>query len=76
MLFVLANNSAMGVTTIAADIAIAVFIILRLIKLSDVFFILALVTKALTCHPQRFQSLLHNLHLQQCKSYTQLMMLE
>lgn len=62
MLFVLANNSAMGVTTIAADITIAIFIILRLIKLSDLFFIFAFVTKALTCHPQRFQSLSQNLH--------------
>jgi hypothetical protein len=30
------------------------FIVLRLIELSNVFFILALVAGALTCHPQQF----------------------
>ena len=49
----------MGIATIAADMAMAIFIILRLIKLSEFFFILALVTKPLTCHPQSMFQILH-----------------
>lgn len=45
----------MGVTTITANVPMTAFIKLRFIKLIDVFFILALVTKFLTYHPQRFQ---------------------
>jgi len=61
----------MGVTTIAANTTMPDFTELRAIEFIYIFFIFALVTDSLTCHPQRFQLVLHNLHLQLHKSYTQ-----
>lgn len=53
MLFVLANNSAMGVATITANVAMTAFVILRAIELTDWFFILAFVTELTLNHPQQ-----------------------
>ena len=55
----LANNSAMGVTTIAANVTMTSFIILRAVELSDVLFIVAFVAELTLCHPQQLFRILH-----------------